>query len=114
MQLSFYRLRAFQEGPGDDPVVSSGAGPHRCGRRAAANLQGIQKGGAGHRSRRQRRGNDEALQRNFQYPVMMCSPRSEPLRLRAMGFYLEEACKLNLVKRKVSSKRKLMAKHRAR
>jgi hypothetical protein len=34
-------------------------------------------------------------------------PRSEPLRLRAMGLYLE------LVKRKVSSKRKLMAKHLA-
>ena len=45
---------------------------------------------------------------------MMCSPRSEPLRLRAIGLYLEEPCKLNFVKRKVSSKRKLMAKHRAR
>ena len=58
---AFYRLRAFQEGPGNDPVVSSSAGPHRCGRRAAANFQGIQKGGSGHRNRRQRRGNDEAL-----------------------------------------------------
>ena len=45
---------------------------------------------------------------------MMCSPRSEPLRLRAIGLYLDEPCKLNFVKRKVSSKRKLMAKHRAR
>ena len=45
---------------------------------------------------------------------MMCSPRSEPLRLRAIGLYLDEPCKLNVVKRKVSSKRKLMAKHRAR
>ena len=35
-------------------------------------------------------------------------PRSKPFRLRAMDLYLE------LVKRKVSSKRKLMAKHLAR
>ena len=40
---------------------------------------------------------------------MMWSPRNEPLRLRAMGFYREEACRLNVVKRKASSKRKLMA-----